>query len=233
MNQVQALYRLQLLETSIDDAKARLDEINATLHDNEAIREASKLLKSREADHQRANATVTDLELEIESLTTKQDEVNELLYGGKLTNPKELQERQDELESLKRRQVKLENELTAARESLRQFELAHEEAKTNFAEVESEQQSNHQHLVEEQGDLQVQMKGWLKERKVVLKDVDSGQHKLYKRIKAQKQGKAVVRLDDTMCSACRGEQNQTIIYQVRQAHELVHCSNCGRILVEV
>ena len=233
MNQPQALYRLQMLETSLDDAKARLDEIDATLHNNEAIREAKKTLKAKASDHQLANATVNDLELEIESLTTKQHEVNELLYGGKLTNPKELQERQDELESLKRRQIKLDSELVAARESLKQFEIAHEEAKVSLSEVESEQHDQHQDLVEEQKDLKVQMKDWLKERKVVLKEVEPGYHKLYKRIKPQKQGMAVVRLDDNMCSACRVEQNLTIIHQVRQSHEIVHCSNCGRILVEV
>ena len=42
MNQPQALYRLQLLETSLDDAKARLEAIDATLHNNEAIKKARK-----------------------------------------------------------------------------------------------------------------------------------------------------------------------------------------------
>jgi hypothetical protein len=233
MNQPQALYRLQLLESSLDDAKARLDEIDATLHNNEAIRDAQKTLKARASDHQRAHATVTDLELEIETLNNKQTEVNEMLYSGKLTNPKELQERQDELESLKRRQIKLESELVAARESLKQFEIAHDEAKENFTEVEAEQHNQQQGLIEEQQGLKVQMKDWLKERKVVLKEVEPGYHKIYKRIKPQKQGMAVVRLDDNMCSACRAEQNLTIIHQVRQTHEIVHCSNCGRILVEV
>jgi len=233
MNQPQALYRLQLLETSLDDAKARLEEIDATLHNNEAIREAKKTLTARASDHQHANATVTDLELEIESLTNKQTEVNELLYSGKLTNPKELQERQDEMESLKRRQVKLENELVAARESLKQFEIAHDEAKAKFSEVETEQHSQHDHLLEEQQDLKLQMKNWLTERKAVLEDVDPKYHKMYKRIKQQKQGKAVVRLDDIMCSACHGEQNLTVIHQVRQSNDIVHCTNCGRILVEV
>jgi predicted nucleic acid-binding Zn-ribbon protein len=88
-------------------------------------------------------------------------------------------------------------------------------------------------MLKEHQSLRRDMSGWLQDRKVILKQIDADKYKVYKKIKAQKNGLAVARLNGESCEVCRVEQYLTIISQVRQHNQLVFCHNCGRILVDI
>lgn len=231
MNQAQALYRLQSLEHALDEATQRLNEIEAALQNDEILQQARAALKARSDEQHSAEVNVTTLDLELNSLITKMSEGEELLYSGKINNPKELSERQAEYDSLKRRQAKLEEDLSAARQQLEVARAAVSAAQRELEQIEQEQAQAHQDLLKERSTLQPQMKGWLRDRKLLLEQIDPVNHKIYKRLKAQKNGIAVARLDNETCSVCRVEQTELIVRQVRQAKELVYCHDCARILV--
>jgi len=232
MNQLQALYRLQMLESSLDEAKVRLAEVETALQNDKQVKQALNLLHSRQQDNHRLHGVVTDLDLEIAALNTKMTEVEQMLFGGQISNPREVQERQDELESLKRRATKLNHELAAARQSHAQTQTAVQEAEEMLALAQSEASTENQELAREHQALQQDMRQWLQERKSVLGLVDPEHYRVYKTLKAKKKGVAVARLQEDACSVCRAEQNLTIIRQVRQAKEFTQCTNCARILVD-
>jgi hypothetical protein len=233
MNQPQALLRLQTLETSLDDAKQRLDEIESALQNNELVQAAEATLESRTRDLQRMEGMVQDFELELAGLIEKLDTNESLLYSGKISSHREIQDRKNEVESLKRRRTKLESELASARESLREYRMVYEEAQVAYEQAKAASATQNQDLIAEREDLKRRMGKWLQDRKVTLEDVDPVAHKLYKHVKKQKHGTAVARLEEDACSVCRVEQNQTIVRQVRLGKEIVQCQNCGRILVEI
>jgi uncharacterized protein len=232
MNQPQAIYRLQLLETSLDDAKQRLDEIELALQNDEAVQTAQALMDTRTRDFKRIEGTVQDLELELSTLIEKLDTNEALLYSGQITSHREVEDRKNEVESLKRRRTNLESELSGARDSFKEYRNVYEEAKTNLAEVQAIHLTQNKDLLSERDDLKQSMSQWLKERKTALEIVDANLHKLYKHVKKQKHGVAVARLEEDTCSVCRVEQNQTLIHQIRHSKDIIQCQSCGRILVE-
>lgn len=233
MNQLQALYRLQTLESSLDSAKKRVAEIEATLENDEVIARCRADVTTTEQHLHEAQAVVKDLELDIAGIVTKTQEGEELLYSGKIKNPKELKERQDEINSLKKRRESRESELMAAIEKFDFTRQQHQNATSTLQETEKSRAEVHETLKKEREHLNRQMSAWLTDRKSVIETIDPANYKTYKKIKSMKNGLAVSRLEDVTCSVCQVEQNQSIQYAVQQAKEIVRCHNCGRILVEV
>lgn len=233
MNQLQALYRLQTLESSLDSAKKRVAEIEATLENDEVIARCRADLTTSEQQFHEAQAVAKDLELDIAGIATKMQEGEELLYSGKIKNPKELKERQEEIASLKRRREGRESELMAAMEKLDFIRQQHQNAESTLQATEISRAEVHQNLKQEREKLNGQMSGWLTDRKGVIETIDPANYKTYKKIKSMKNGLAVSRLEGVTCSVCQVDQNQTIQYAVQQAKEIVRCHNCGRILVEL
>ena len=109
MNQSAHLYLLQKLDSHLDQIQARVSEIDRLLSEDERVLAARQVadaahrnlenarLEARNADH-----LVSDQKVKIE-----QSEAS--LYGGRIRNPKELQDLQKEIESLKRHLATLED----------------------------------------------------------------------------------------------------------------------------
>jgi uncharacterized protein len=232
MKQLQALYRLQTLETSLDEAKARLLVIEETLKNNDALNSARSDLEARTREHQAAHGTLNNLELELTGLIDRLYQNEQTLYSGRITNPKELQERQQEIEALKRRQTKLEEDISSAKQVHQDSVASQDAAQEVLTLVEQRVAEENDDLIKEAETLRGRMGGWLKERKTMLEQVSPDNHKIYKQLKAQKNGLAVVRLRNRVCLGCQIEQNQKIVDQVRQGDDLVYCLACKRILVE-
>lgn len=233
MKHLQALYQLQMLEASLDKSKLRIDEITAQIEDDEAVRAAKDTYDAREKDYHQAEAALTDLELEIESLKKKIADNNQLLYSGKITNPKELQDRENELESLDRRQTRLESDRMEAIEKRQVTEQAYDDADQALKATQANAQSQNADLEKEKDKLQRQIRKWLKERKQLLPSIPDDMLKTYRQLKPKKRGVAVARLDGDACSVCRVAQNHMIVQQVKQNSGIVLCNNCSRILVEI
>ncbi len=233
MNQLHALYRLQQLESSIDAAKKRADEIEVALENDETVQRFKTEFETCETQLRQAEGRVKDLELDVASLISRTTNNEQLLYSGKIGNPKELQERQEEITSLGRRRATRESELLDARLTLKETQKRYTEAKTALEAARKTHEQNSQEMLREQKKLRRDMSGWLQDRKGVLEHIDPDKYKVYKKIKVQKNGLAVARLNGESCEVCRVEQYLNIISQVRQHNQLVFCHNCGRILVDM
>src|SRR5574337_1177363 len=103
MNQLQALYQLQVFESSLDTAKARVEEIETALKSDAEVLRCRHEYEACQERVRHTQAAVTDLELEIAALEAKHQEGEKLLYSGAIKNPKELQDLENEVSSLKRR----------------------------------------------------------------------------------------------------------------------------------
>lgn len=232
MKQLQVLYRLQTLETSLDEAKARLVLIESALANNTELQAARSELEAKAQALHTAHGALQDLELEQVGLAEKLYQNEETLYSGRITNPKELREREQEIEALKRRQEKLRGDVASAKEAHQQATESHQSAQITLEETERRVEDENHDLLKEQETLRRNMATWLKDRKAVLETLLPENHKLYKQLKTAKNGLAVARLSNRVCQGCQIEQNQSIVDSVRRG-EITTCLACARILVEL
>lgn len=231
MNQAQALYRLQTIDLAIAGHQKRLQIISAELGTNDEVTAAERDFQAAQDALVPVKTRARDLELEIKSVGEKAAATENRLYSGTVSNPKELQDMQEEIASLKRRRAALEDDLLETMIDVETREAFLQETRQTLEQVRQDWAADQGDLVIEQQTLQETLAGLQQEREAALGDVDPASLEQYRAIAPRKQGRAVAELDDATCTICGYRQTSTTVQQLRQGNELVKCANCERILV--
>jgi uncharacterized protein len=230
MSQPFKLYRLQQLDSQQDRARARLEEIRQALSQHEALRQAEEKTQQSDETLQAARKNLRKAEQLVRDQRIKIEQTESTLYGGKVRNPKELQDLQHESAALKRYLITLED---------RQFEamMAEEEAiqehATNQAELDNiriDTARQHKELIEEQNRIDRELLHLEAERSAAAGAIEAGDMTLYEQLRRQRRGLAVALINNKACTACGTTLNAALLDAARSPNQLNRCDNCGRIL---
>jgi predicted nucleic acid-binding Zn-ribbon protein len=222
------LYRLQEYDIEIEKAEQSLalktdrlgnrDILDAT---GEKLTAAQKKLD--ELKHQRHDA-----EWQVDDIMSKITATEQQLYGGKITNPKELANLQHEINTLKSRNDTLEDK------ALEIIELV-EEAEKSLAAVSSENKTaeeewhrQQKQLAADIEQLQTSLASLKQERAQLAGQIDASAINLYEKIRQQKK-QAVAKVEQGICRACRISVSASALQRARSGQP-VQCGTCGRIL---
>jgi len=230
VSQATLLYRLQTFDLGIAQRLARLQEIETVLGQDETVRKARQRFEAADSALTPWQARVRDLDLEIKSLTQKIQQTDRSLYSGKITNPKELQDMQEDIASLKRRQSQLEDELLEAMMKSEEGQAAVAEAQRQLNDAQAAWAGSQVDLLDEKQRLEKEVADWQAQRQQAAAAVDPASLSRYEALRPKKRGQAVALLKGDSCVMCGVEQTSRIAQQVRQGTQLVYCESCGRIL---
>lgn len=233
MSQAEALYRLQEIELGILAAQKRLQEISAALQDNAALIQAQHRVDSAQKTLKPLQIKMRDLELEIQSNLSKTKTTEDSLYSGKVKNPKELQEMQQEIAALKQWHATLENRLLETMVEVEEAESQLQTAQDQLHTTTQTSQNQYQHLLDEKADLEQKVAALHIQRKDAQAHVQPDNLKRYAGMRARKNNQPVAVLRDISCSVCGIEQTSARAQEVRRGGDLVTCVNCERILVHL
>src|SRR5512138_1210313 len=146
MSAALGLYRLQQVDSRIDQVQARLKAIQQTLENDLELRSARGQLEAAESKYKDAERALKLSEAEVEKQRIKIEQTEASLYGGLVHNPKELQDLQKDIVSLKRHQQTLEERELEAMLSVENIERELQTAQTELERVQSNLKEQHQDL---------------------------------------------------------------------------------------
>lgn len=229
MNQAFHLYRLQQIDTQIDQVESALAQIERFLSGDETVREALQTAENAAKALHQAQQRLKQAEFAVREQQIKIAQSESNLYSGRMHNPKELQDLQKEITSLKKYLAALEDKQLEAM-------IASEEA-------ESGNTSATEYLRTAQAAFAEKSAGWvgqkeqfsrtrerlLAERKAALTPVIVENIKIYDAMRKRKNGVAVTTIKDGACAICGGTIRPSEIQTARSAQEFVYCGSCGRI----
>lgn len=225
------LYAIQNLELAVDEARQRLQDIDAALSNDAVIAAAHQTLNTAETALHETSAHTKNLELELSSLIQKIQEVDTLVYSGKIKNPKELQERNDEVASLRRRQTNLEEQLAEAKTAQSTAQQRHTDAQHALDEALVHRATDQTELIEERDHLNHEIDTILRKRKAKMQGIPKETFEHYRNLRKRKRGQAIAILKEDSCSVCGIEQPSSDVQRILHGDEMVYCIGCGRILV--
>ena len=230
MSRASQLLRLQDTDLDLEAARTRLKAIETALGEAPAVRAAQKQLAAAQAQVATARAAVRLVELDVQSLTAKITEVDGRLYGGRVTNPKELQDLQKDIESLKRQHAKLEEQELEILIQQESAETAVRTAEAALQRAEAEAAKTHGSLLDEKNILKTRVGKLEVEREALAAPIPAEDRELYDRLRSSKRGRAVSRLEDGVCATCGVATSSSRGQSARQGNDLIRCGNCERIL---
>jgi len=230
VSRVSSIHRLQELDLAIDRGRARLAEIERLLGISDAVRAARATDDQAQAALRAAQANVKEAELALGVQRSKLEHAEASLYGGGVRNPKELQDLQADVDSLKRYTSALEERLLEAMLALEEDETRARSSADGLSRSQATLQAEQSSLAEERGQLQSRLDTLATEREAAVAGVAEKDLALYARLRESMGGKALAILKDGSCSACGVGISASESQTVRNSAELFRCPQCGRIL---
>lgn len=230
MSAALGLYRLQQVDSQIDQIQVRLKAIQQTLENDVVLRAANEHFQMAEHKYADAGQTLKLTESEVEKQQIKIQQTEASLYGGKVQNPKELQDLQKDIVSLKRHLQTLEERQLEAMLAVEDTEKDLQTAKTDLEHVQSNLKEQNKDLTKESETLRKDLERLNSERQAVVTDIASQALNVYDQLRKQKRGIAITTVTDNSCEACGTTLTPSQQQTARSTSQLFHCPTCGRIL---
>lgn len=236
MNDLDRLLELQANDTATDQLRHR----RTTLPERAALVELDLKEKKLRADvaepQNERDGLARDqkrLEDEIATVEGKAVRVDKQLYDGSMTSPKEAQALQADLESLKRRQSTLEDEVIALMEQIEPLDEMLSGSKIVLAALDDERSATIASLAAAETAIDQELVATLAARQVLVDAVPASLVAEYERIRGGAGGTGVARLQGATCLGCHISMAAAEVDVIKRlpAEELAYCPDCGRLLV--
>jgi predicted nucleic acid-binding Zn-ribbon protein len=224
------LYRLQQVDRQIDHARSQLDTIRKTLENDSELQQALKELDTAKTGHHRAVNTMNNAEAEVGAQKIKIEQAESSLYGGKVQNPKELQDLQKDIVSLKKHLVTLEERELEAMVKAEDAENNLRSAQTKLELMQARLGDEHKKLVAEQSAYSIKLEQLAEERGATVATIENERLHIYENLRQQKRGVAVTEVSDNSCGSCGATITSALLQNARSQRQLSYCPTCGRIL---
>ena len=224
------LYRLQLVDSRIDEVRSRLETIRQTLENDEEVLQAKKQVAEREAKLKLAQKALQLAEAEVDRQKVKIEQSESHLYSGNVKNPKELQDLQNEIAALKRHVVTLEDRQLDSMLEVEETEQAKQTALEALEQIKQRFADQNQTLTNEQDILTKEYERLETERQAARSPLDPDLLTVYEQLRQQKRGLAIAAVSDGACAACGTTLTPAQLQSARSTPQSYYCPTCGRIL---
>jgi len=231
MTEIAKLYELQKIDTMSLKVRRRLTQIQALLVESDELKTVRGKVNDLTTQHHEWHAKQKAAELELQSLTGRIDEANQMLMSGQVRNPKELEALQSSVDALQRHRSSVE---TASVEALYKAE----ELATQLSDVDAQKQAVEEvwqqgqgQVTEEETKLKRAFLQLKRQREQTVAAISPVLIQQYEQMRQRKGGIAVATVANDTCSACHVQLPTGILSTLRSATKpQVICPTCGRIL---
>ena len=230
MGVVKQLYQLQELDLDVESNEKALSQKISQLGESQAVVKTQTELTSEQQRLDDLRHQQHSAEWDIDDLTSKITTAEGQLYGGKITNPKELTSLQHEVNTLKANRDQAENNALEIMDQVEQAEASRTALTEELEKLKGEWHSQQQQLSSEIDNLKVKLSDLQQKRQRLSDEIDPQALELYEKLRKQK-GQAVAKVEQGICRGCRISLSSSELQQARGGN-LVQCSSCGRILFQ-
>ncbi|MBI5303121.1 MAG: hypothetical protein HY868_13380 [Chloroflexi bacterium] len=229
MNRIALLAQLHTLDHEHDEATARVRAIAAALAGDPLAATRAE----RDATHKKLGelaAALRDRDLEAQTLDAKIREVEQRLYSGRVTIPKELDSIEKDLQMHRRQRGALDETRLELMDAVEQAQTRADETARAFAQAEQTRANEVERLTRERDTLNARIIVVSTSREHTRASLDADALRQYDQLRRAKAGRAVAQLVRDACGMCGVTVPTGLASRVRSGSELVLCPSCGRIL---
>ena len=228
------LHELQEIDLDRAEKQQILEAVRAELADESGLRRAQQRLTQIDAQHTHRSALRRDAELVVEQLEARAESVQERLYSGAVTNPRELEAFQEEQAILGRQISEAEDVLLERMVETEELEEELTTARTAFQALEEQRRERVPHLRMQEQTLVAELDALELRRAEMLPLFPPQMLSTYETLLASRGGQAVSKVElargREICGICRVALPTSDSQRLRGDDSLVQCNNCRRIL---
>ncbi len=228
------ILELQELDTSIGRLTHRRELLEAG-EELSAVRTEAEEAESRLGEIRLALDAVaresTRLEHEIETVGAKAAAEEKRMYDGSIANAKELEALQHEIQSLKERRGRAEDELLDRMVTREDLEARAVTADAELTAIRERMQAVGGDAVRELEEIEAGLAEQRSARGTLAAELDEELLELYEDLRRQKKGVGAAAIVDGVCQACHEKLSAVELDKLKHTDGVKRCEYCRRIVV--
>jgi predicted nucleic acid-binding Zn-ribbon protein len=224
------LYQLQLVDSEWDEKSQRLAVVEESLGESGEVRRAREAVTETEESLGELRAQLRALDLEVAGLNDKLKKNQERLYSGRVRNPKELSNLQEEATYLRRRTSELEDEQLELMIAIEEDEAELAERQARLGQIEATWRDDQAALQAAREELQFRQAELEEERAEMRARLGASDLANYDDLRKHLEGTGVVRLRKGICQGCGVDVPTSMASAVARGEGAHYCPICGRLL---
>lgn len=230
MTDLRLLYNLSELDSEIDTRRKSIHSIEEALADDHLLVNAQRLVDKIKAALRKRELLKNDIELIVGSYQAKGALLESKLYGGTVKIPRELEDMQQELNSLRRQQSEEENKLFSVLEEIEQIEKMFSDKSDALNRIKAERDKECNRLEAEKGSLLDDCSHLENERKDLAFKFDTADLEMYNSVRQSRNGAVVAKVENGVCRGCRIMLPTSVVQKAKGSGRPERCPSCSRIL---
>lgn len=205
--------------------------MQSALADTTAIQAAESQMSAGQAALQAEYKSLRQAEAHVQDQKIKIEQTEAALYGGKVRNPKELQDLQQEFASLKRHLSTLEDRQLETMLAVEELEAKAAAARQEYFQVQAHSEEQNAQLRGELTRLEQTRERLNVERQAAENTISPADIAVYQQLRKTRSGVAVAKIADrSTCGACGASLTPALLQAANAPSLLARCASCGRIL---
>lgn len=229
MSEVWRLFQIQQIDSRVAEIEKALVRLRADDAHLVKFSDLQAACQELEGTLRQRKKELREIELEDATLRDRGKALEGKLYGGRITNPKELQTFEEELRHVKARIDTLEEDMLVRMEELESGEADLVSRRAELESAGKERDLRQVDLDAEGRRLVGELKALREQRARLATETSPTTLKRYDDLRTKKNGVAVARIVNQSCDGCRMHLTDMKVQQAR-SETVTTCGTCGRIL---
>ena len=230
MTTIRQLFELQELDLRIGESYNLVSSISSQLGDRAALDAQREELEARSASLNQLRTQHRSEELDAESKREKVQALEGRIYGGSISNIRELEGYHTEAGFLRTQLKELDERALETMIVLEEAQQGFKALEESCRQAEEDWGRKQQELSQEKAALEENLMKLEIRREELVSRVGQPELKLYEGLRKSKGGVALARVERGLCRGCRMALPTHQLQRARAGQEPVLCGSCGRIL---
>jgi hypothetical protein len=230
MNQRTFLYQLQLLDLELDKNEKRLSEVRGIISYSDDVKNIEQAISIIESEKKTWQQKLNKISGEAQVIQEKTKKSEQSLYDGTIKNPKELQNVNIEIDSLKKRLSVLDEQQLEIMFSIEELEDQISINKQLLESLKKEKNAQKEVLLREIEEIEKSNNKLTIEKNPILTQIEDEFLGTYEKLRKSKNKIAVSLIVDSACSMCGNGLPPMEVQKAKSNADEVFCPVCKRFL---
>ncbi len=231
MTNAKQLYSLQELDLILERIRGETDKAQSELSSALGVEELETALQEESDRLSEVQGNHKNQQLEIVTLRERSVRLDDQLYSGVVSNPRDLESLEQEAANARSAVERYDGELLELSVQAEESQLNRDALERQLNETNSAWQSRQAELQTEIARNAAEREAVAAQRDELASTLDPVSLQLYHRLRRSKKGLAVAKVERGLCQACRMALPTQHLQKVRRGQITVLCSSCGRMLL--